>query len=134
MSEFQEAESLPRPRAVTTAELGGPPAGTVLCALDDISGEEAVCLSFGQGYERRHVFIVGRSGRPYAYINECPHNHLPLNLRANRFLDFTGERLLCVHHCALFRIEDGYCDAGPCEGHWLTEVSIRVEGGRILAG
>jgi nitrite reductase/ring-hydroxylating ferredoxin subunit len=39
---------------------------------------------------------------------------------------------LCTTHGALFRVEDGHCLSGPCEGKRLTAIAIRVEGGEIL--
>ena len=35
-------------------------------------------------------------------------------------------------HCALFRIEDGYCVAGPCVDRSLTPVKLRIEDGRVM--
>ncbi|MEE8263379.1 MAG: Rieske (2Fe-2S) protein, partial [Gammaproteobacteria bacterium] len=39
----------------------------------------------------------------------------------DQFLDETGNLLQCATHGALFRIEDGFCVAGPCTGASLTQ-------------
>jgi len=122
------------PRPVSVAELGGPPAGTKLASLADLESREALVLTFGQGREAREVFLMARQGEVVAYLNDCPHRHLPLNFHPEKFLDPAGTRLLCTNHLALFRIGDGFCEEGPCRGHFLTPVTLRIEGDAILAG
>jgi nitrite reductase/ring-hydroxylating ferredoxin subunit len=39
--------------------------------------------------------------------------------------------MMCAHHSALFRFEDGHCIEGPCEGARLTAVGIRVVDGEV---
>ena len=131
---FQEEEPLERPEAVSVASLGGPPAGSVLCTLEDLADKEALTLAWGEKWERREILIRAHGKGAVAYINKCPHFSIPLNTQPGRFLNYTGERFLCGNHYAQFRFEDGYCDGGICEGHWLVPVKIRVEAGQVLAG
>jgi nitrite reductase/ring-hydroxylating ferredoxin subunit len=39
---------------------------------------------------------------------------------------------MCGTHGAVFRPEDGQCIDGPCQGHALTRIGIRVEDGAIF--
>ncbi|MCP5145000.1 MAG: Rieske 2Fe-2S domain-containing protein [Gammaproteobacteria bacterium] len=133
MPELQEFDELPRPLSVQCASLGGPPAGTHLCTLSELRDGNAVRLEFNQGQRVRRIFIVATADGCAAYVNACPHFNIPLNFGKGTFLNYTGERLLCVHHCARFRIDDGYCDAGPCAGHWLTPVAVQLEGDDVYA-
>ena len=56
----------------------------------------------------------------------------PLNFLPDRFLDRTGQHLLCATHGALFRIADGFFLEGPCAGKGLRPLAMRVEQGEIL--
>jgi len=134
LTAIQHETPLDRPRVRTCEELGGPPPGGVLCTLDDLRGGKAVLLTFGAGADKREIFIQGVAEGAVAYVNACPHFNITLNYREPKFLNGAGDRFLCINHYAQFRIDDGYCDEGVCEGHWLTPVAIRVEGGRVVAG
>ncbi len=47
---------------------------------------------------------------------------------------YDGQVLMCVHHSALFRFEDGQCIEGPCTGAALTPVAIRIVDGEVRYG
>ena len=49
----------------------------------------------------------------------------------NKVLDETGLYFQCRTHGALFRLSDGLCIAGPCNGKPLRPVSIRESCGFI---
>ena len=122
------------PAPLTLSALGGPAPGTELCTLSDLTHRPALTITCGAGPAQREVFLLAHDGGAVAYLNDCPHRRLPLNFHPDRFLDPEGRHILCTNHIALFRIEDGYCIEGPCPGHWLTPVAVRVEGDRVLAG
>lgn len=97
-----------------------------LCILDDVPD--------GGGLEARaEVVVLRRGDSAWAYRNVCPHFSIPLNYEPNTFWAYGGELLMCAHHSAMFRFEDGVCVDGPCLGARLTAVPIRVEGRRIFA-
>lgn len=123
-----------RPEPVTPTSLGGPPAGAELCKLTDLETRQALVISFGEGPRAKEIFLMARGNQVLAYVNDCPHRHLPLNFHPEKFLTPEEDFILCTNHIALFRIEDGQCEDGPCKGEWLTPVAIRVEGGKVLAG
>ncbi len=79
----------------------------------------------------RAIFVVRHGGRVVAYENSCPHTGSPLDWRPGGFFDVAKEHILCATHGALFRIEDGYCLAGPCAGQSLKPVAITIEAGCI---
>jgi nitrite reductase/ring-hydroxylating ferredoxin subunit len=41
--------------------------------------------------------------------------------------------LMCAHHSAMFRFEDGLCIDGPCQGAALMAVAIRIEHGQVFS-
>ncbi|WP_028240354.1 Rieske (2Fe-2S) protein [Stutzerimonas azotifigens] len=86
-----------------------------------------------EGHSRgyRHVLLVRRAGRVYAYLNRCPHRNVPLEWQADRFLDESGSLIQCATHGALFLIESGECVAGPCSGRFLQPLAVEERDGAI---
>ncbi|HEU0201884.1 MAG TPA: Rieske 2Fe-2S domain-containing protein [Burkholderiaceae bacterium] len=72
------------------------------------------------------VVILRRGSECWAYVNRCPHFSIPLDFEPGTFATYDGEVLMCAHHSALFRFEDGRCIDGPCAGQRLEAVPIRV--------
>jgi nitrite reductase/ring-hydroxylating ferredoxin subunit len=103
-----------------------------LCRAEELAEGTGRGFRFGSGPDLQAVFVVRKAGALHAYDNACPHLGTPLNFLPDRFLDRDGRHLLCSTHGALFRIEDGYCIAGPCLGKSLRPVPIAVEGGEIV--
>lgn len=98
-----------------------------LCRLQEIPDGEARGFDLGPGLEPREVFVVRDGRRLHGYVNACPHLGTPLEFQPDRFLTADGSFILCSTHGALFRIEDGYCIAGPCAGRSLTGVGLVVD-------
>ncbi len=77
-------------------------------------------------------FLVGRvRGTLRAYVNECRHRAVPLDLGVSSPTSDDGRHLLCHQHGALYRPEDGQCIAGPCAGEGLVAVPV-VENGHTV--
>lgn len=104
----------------------------VLCAFDAL--EENASRGFkvklhGGDWE---IFIVRRDGQVYAYQNVCPHRGTNLDWLPDQFLDPDREYIQCATHDARFRVEDGYCVAGPCAGKRLATVPVKVVDGQVV--
>jgi len=105
-------------------------AGRPLCRVRDLDdpGSKGVYLE-PEGIE---LFVVRRAGALRAYRNHCPHTGAPLEWLPDRFLNADGTLIQCALHGAQFRIDDGFCIAGPCAGQALRAVAIRLEGDRVV--
>jgi nitrite reductase/ring-hydroxylating ferredoxin subunit len=103
-----------------------------LCRLEGLAEEEPRSFVFGRGLERREVFLMRRGVRVLAYVNACPHLGTPLDTLPDRLLADDGHHFLCSTHGALFRIEDGYCVSGPCQGDSLVPLPVRVVDGEVV--
>ena len=104
----------------------------ILCALDDIpdQGSRGI-LPNERG--RDQGFLVRRGQKVWGYVNNCPHyDRAPLGWKKDTFLNSAGDKIMCSSHGALFRIEDGVCEIGPCLGQALEPLSIRVQGGKVV--
>ena len=99
-----------------------------LLAVDDI--EEGT--SRGLEVNNLYLFAVKKDDQISLYFNRCPHLGTPLEWEEDRFLDADSALIQCSTHGALFRIEDGQCLAGPCQGKYLQAVPFIIEQGIIM--
>ena len=97
--------------------------------IPDLSGKG---FSFGGGHKRFEMFVVRREDDVFGYVNVCPHARTPLDWTPDQFLNRDKTNLLCATHGAQFRIDDGFCVAGPCPGASLTGVPITITNGDVV--
>ncbi|PRX36938.1 nitrite reductase/ring-hydroxylating ferredoxin subunit [Paraburkholderia sp. BL18I3N2] len=102
-----------------------------LCTLDDIPDGGALEIPADRA-GAPGIVVLRRGDDAWAYRNMCPHFSIPLNYEPNTFWAYDAELLMCAHHSAMFRFEDGACVDGPCEGASLTPVEIRIEQRQIF--
>lgn len=105
----------------------------MLCDVDAL--QPGVPVLAGPDAARPHggtIVLRLEGGGVVAYRNRCPHRGIPLDRDAARLLGPGGRHLRCTEHDARFRLADGLCVAGPCEGRHLVPVAIRVEHGRVV--
>lgn len=111
-----------------------PVSGTGLCDLTQVPDGGALEVSFGEGKNAFGVLLVRRGGQVWAYCNRCPHYSVPLNYEPQVFHVFDGEVLMCAHHTAMFRVDDGYCFEGPCLGAHLEALPLQRDGTLLRIG
>lgn len=81
------------------------------------------------------IFLLAEGEAVYCYLNICPHQGIPLDLKPDTFLDYQREYIQCTTHAAKFRKHDGMCVEGPCLGQPLLPVPISVEDdGAVILG
>ncbi len=79
----------------------------------------------------RDAFAVRWRGRVVAYVNSCAHERLPLDFGDATFFDEEADALVCTHHGARYRPDDGVCVDGPCKAGRLTALAIEERGGEV---
>ena len=94
-----------------------------IAMTEEIPEREARAFDTDDG---RTIFITQRDGSYYAYNNLCPHLQTELEFLENQFLDRDGEYIECSTHGALFNVENGECNSGPCQGDFLEKIKIDV--------
>lgn len=77
-------------------------------------------------------FVLRRGEEWLAYLNECPHWSVELDLGDGHFYDQEIDRIYCKNHGALFVLPSGDCETGPCMGRALVQYSARLEGEDVL--
>ena len=68
-------------------------------------------------------FVVQKGDEIFAYANNCPHQGRMLQWKPDRFLNKDASRIMCAAHGAMFELDTGICDAGPCVGKRLKPLS-----------
>ncbi len=105
--------------------------GIELCALDDIENHESAGFIADFGDRKVAVLAVRKGEDVYVYENSCPHIGTPMDVIPGEFLSEDGTHIECGTHLAQFRIEDGLCVEGPCEGDKLTQIKAEVRDGTV---
>ncbi|KXK30703.1 MAG: Rieske (2Fe-2S) domain protein [Candidatus Hinthialibacteria bacterium OLB16] len=94
-----------------------------------VGSSRVVAVSFDD--RDMEIIVVHTSDGFRAYLNQCRHLPVSLDWGDGEVLDETGLYFQCRTHGALFRLSDGLCIAGPCNGKPLRPVSIRESCGFI---
>jgi nitrite reductase/ring-hydroxylating ferredoxin subunit len=84
------------------------------------------------GIPREALLLRLPSGELRAYLNRCQHLPIPIDSGSRQFLSDDRRHLVCLTHGARYRIEDGFCVAGPCSGQALEGLEIAREGDELV--
>lgn len=79
------------------------------------------------------IIALKRNGELFLWLNDCPHDHRPLELRKNHFLSPDGSYITCFAHGANFHPETGLCISGPCQGEFLVSIPFSIINDEIWA-
>lgn len=98
-----------------------------VCQLEEIpDGKGRVFQLFSNQKEIRLLLL--RSGdNCFAYINRCPHFGVPLATVDSQLILEANRWVKCNVHYSRFRWQDGYCEAGECEGESLQKVALDIQ-------
>lgn len=102
---------------------------TLLCSTADFQQNDAREFEV----DGVSIFLVNWHGAWHAYQNNCPHANWPLNFQPDEFFDADKQFLQCSNHMALFDVETGECQAGPCVGDRLTKLELVVRDDQVYA-
>lgn len=89
---------------------------------------EARTFSFERDGEELGGFLMRHGETVVAYVNQCPHWNVDLDMGEGTFYAPKVDRIFCRNHGALFEPTTGACDFGPCAGMGLEKLEIRVDG------
>ncbi|HKO08214.1 MAG TPA: Rieske 2Fe-2S domain-containing protein [Alphaproteobacteria bacterium] len=103
-----------------------------LCRLEEIPDGQGLGFAFGEGEGRTLIFVVRQGKRVYGYRNSCPHIGTPLDMIPDRFMTHDKRHILCMTHGARFRVYDGYCFTGPCQGQSLARLPLALKDGQVF--
>tara|TARA_E500000331_G_C16648208_1_gene451648 strand:- start:56 stop:403 length:348 start_codon:yes stop_codon:yes gene_type:complete len=103
-----------------------------ICKLEAIPdlGSDGFIINSPKG--PLNIMIIRQNNKIFIYSNSCPHIGAPLDFSPGDFLNQNKSHIICASHGALFRINDGYCVSGPCEGKSLRPVEFLIRNGEII--
>ena len=105
-----------------------------VCRDEELGLGEVRCASLGVDGEGRPIqamVLRDAAGSLVAYRNLCRHLPVPLDGGTGELLTDDGAHLVCGTHGATYRVGDGVCIEGPCEGAALEPLRIRIDSGDI---
>lgn len=85
----------------------------------------------GEGLPILAMLLRDERGTIVAYRNLCRHLPVPLDGGTGELLSDDGAYLICGTHGATYRVLDGYCVEGPCEGLALQPLFVREDRGHV---
>jgi nitrite reductase/ring-hydroxylating ferredoxin subunit len=102
----------------------------MIIPLDDHVPEPGKTFSFQFtrcGREQDGFLLRLPDGEFVAYLNQCCHIPVPLDLDDNDFYWDKIHRITCKTHGAQYEPETGFCTAGPCAGATLEKFKVFLE-------
>ena len=76
---------------------------------------------------RQAIILLDNQGCVRGYENLCKHLPIPLSTHEETFFDDDSLHLFCRTHGAKYRLHDGLCIEGPCQGESLNAMHVFVE-------
>jgi nitrite reductase/ring-hydroxylating ferredoxin subunit len=107
------------------------PAGLLLARVEDLPDAGARVIEVEHDGLRTSLILARKGGAISAFINECPHAGYPLQRADGVILIQEGRFMVCGAHGASFKLENGACAGGPCNGDGLERVAIKIKHGEV---
>ena len=85
-----------------------------------------------QNGDRKPAFVIRYQGSVFAYLNQCSHLGIPLDIRPGNVFDASGDLLICAAHGATYAPDSGACAGGPCFGEALPALGVYEDRGRVV--
>ena len=105
-----------------------------VCREDELDAGVVRTAQLGHDADGRPIQAIvlrDESGAIVAYRNLCRHLPVPLDGGTGELLSEDGLHLVCGTHGATYRVQDGHCIEGPCEGAALQALAVRRNGGDL---
>ncbi len=100
--------------------------------VSSLAHGEARVFDFPRNGRMAQGFLIRYGDGFHAYLNQCRHWPVPLDMGDADFFHIPADRILCKTHGAAYRADTGSCDYGPCAGASLDAFPVSVEGDRAL--
>jgi nitrite reductase/ring-hydroxylating ferredoxin subunit len=100
---------------------------------EDLAGGRTLKFAFERDGMKKEGFAFRRGDTVRAFLNECRHWTVGLDLDDNRFFTPDGRFIVCMNHGALYDPLDGRCLEGPCAGAFLEPIPVVLRGRTLYA-
>jgi nitrite reductase/ring-hydroxylating ferredoxin subunit len=78
------------------------------------------------------AIAVRFEGEVRAYVNQCAHFGMELDVRRGHVFSRSGKTLVCAAHGAEYDAGSGACASGPCFGEPLDRIEVCEENGKVF--
>ncbi|WP_410765471.1 Rieske (2Fe-2S) protein [Haloferax sp. DFSO60] len=103
-----------------------------ICSVEDVPADTTFLFRVRDADdEEREAILVRTDGELRGWLNYCMHlTHIKIDKGSGASMR-NGE-LICENHGAYFEADSGYCNYGPCEGAYLDDIDITVDGDHVF--
>lgn len=77
------------------------------------------------------AFVANFQGKFVAYVNQCVHLPISIDLDDNDFFTCDGNFFVCKTHGSVYDPTAGRCIGGPGQGKLLEQLPVIVEDGAV---
>ncbi len=88
-------------------------------------------FSFERDGRTVSAFVANFRGTVVAYVNECVHLPISIDLDDNDFFTCDGNLFVCKTHGSVYEPSGGQCIGGPGQGRSLERLAVVIEQGAI---
>lgn len=99
---------------------------------DSMAHGETRTFDFPRNGRTGQGFVIRHNGSFFAYLNQCCHWPVPLDMGDNDFYYAPADRIMCKTHGAVYQPDTGICDYGPCARAVLESFPIQVMGDHVI--
>lgn len=106
--------------------------GRRICAVEAVPCDGSFLFTVRDDGEEREAIVLRTDDDPgvAAWLNYCQHfTHIRLDKGGGATM--RDDEIVCTNHGAYFEADTGRCTFGPCEGAYLTQVTVAVEDGDV---
>ena len=105
--------------------------GQPIATLSELAEGKPVVFRYRQDGLSREGFLLKLKDTIVCYENLCRHLPVKLDSGSRHFLTKSGHHILCQSHGALYQLETGFCERGPCAGSSLKALPFSVQEGIV---
>jgi nitrite reductase/ring-hydroxylating ferredoxin subunit len=99
---------------------------------DAMAHGETRTFDFPRNGRTAQGFLIRHQGAFHAYLNQCCHWPVPLDMGDNDFYYAPADRIMCKTHGAVYQPDTGLCDYGPCAGAKLDAYLVTVHADHVI--
>ncbi|HUK82467.1 MAG TPA: Rieske 2Fe-2S domain-containing protein [Verrucomicrobiae bacterium] len=102
-----------------------------LARVDELKPGMTRRFAFERDGQRTEAFVANFRGQYVAFVNQCVHLAISLDLDDNDFFTGDGDFFVCKTHGSVYEPRGGKCIGGPGQGKALEPLPVVVEGNAV---
>jgi nitrite reductase/ring-hydroxylating ferredoxin subunit len=103
----------------------------LVARVDEVASGATRKFSFERDGRSVPAFVANFRGEFVAYVNQCVHLPISIDLDDNDFFTCDGMFFVCKTHGSVYDPAAGKCIGGPGQGKSLEQLPVTVEVGSV---